>query len=111
MGFDRVRQLVGLVAFKMNMSLSRFVTEQMSIVSGLPVFRQQKSRVDEPYALASRLGFAVVQEIIRRYEAGATASMLAERLGVTRTGLLNLLHSQGAAVRSPRGLSAGCEHG
>jgi hypothetical protein len=77
----------------------------MSRLSELPAYRQQESGVDRPYALAKRLGVAVVREIVQVYEAGATAAELAERYGVSRSGITNLLHSQEAAVRSPRGLS------
>jgi hypothetical protein len=96
--------VVGLVTFKLNLPLSRFVAEQMSRMSELPLYRRQESRADLPYALAKRLGVAAVQDILGNYEAGATAAELAERYSVSRTGLTNLLHSQGAAVRSPRGL-------
>jgi lambda repressor-like predicted transcriptional regulator len=77
----------------------------MSRMSELPVYRRQESGVDLPHALARRLGAAVVQDVLRHYETGVTAAELAERYGVSPTGLTNLLHSQGAAVRSPRGLS------
>ena len=98
--------LVGLVTFKLNFSLSRFVTEQMSRLSELPAYHSQESTVDLPYALARRLGAVVVQDILRDYEAGTTAAELAERYGVSRTGLTNLLHSKGAAVRRRCGLSS-----
>jgi hypothetical protein len=97
--------LVGLVTFKLNLSLSRFVTEQMSHLSELPIYSRRQSSVDQPYALAKRLGEAVVQEIVGCYEAGATAAELAGRYDVSQTGLKSLLHAQEAAVRSPRGLS------
>jgi hypothetical protein len=77
----------------------------MSRLSELPVYRRLESTVDLPYALARRLGAAVVQEIVRIYETGAASAELANRYGVSRTGLQHLLHSQGAAVRSPRGLT------
>jgi hypothetical protein len=96
--------VVGLVTFKLNLPLSRFVTELMSRISELPVYRRQESGADLPYALAKRLGVAIVQEIVQVYEAGSTAAELAERYGASRTGIMNLLHSQEAAVRSPRGL-------
>jgi hypothetical protein len=73
-------------------------------MSELPTYREQESRVDLPYVLAKRLGVAVVEEIVQVYEAGSTAAELAERYSVSRTGIMNLLHSQEAAVRSPRGL-------
>jgi hypothetical protein len=73
-------------------------------MSELPVYRRQESRADLPYALTKRLGVAVVQEIVQVYEAGSTTAELAERYSVSRTGVMNLLHSQEAAVRSPRGL-------
>jgi hypothetical protein len=75
-------------------------------MSELPVYRRQESSVDLPRALSKRLGVAVVQEIVGCYEAGATAAELAEQHGVSHPGLKNLLHSQGAAVRTPRGLSS-----
>jgi hypothetical protein len=78
----------------------------MSDLTELPVYRQQESGVDRPYALTKRLGAAAVQEIVRVYEAGTAAAELAEPYGVSPTGLTNLLHSQGAAVRRPRGLGA-----
>ena len=96
---------VGFVTFKLNLTLSRFVTEQMSRLTDLPVYRRQESSVDQPHALARRLRAATVQDVLREYEAGTTSAELADRYGVSRTGLKNLLHSQGAAVRSPRGLS------
>jgi hypothetical protein len=95
---------VGLVTFKLNLPLSRFVTEQISRMSELPVYRRPETSVDPPYALARRLGWAVIQDVLRHYEAGATAADLAEQYGVSRTGLTNLLHAQGAVVRIPRGL-------
>ena len=77
----------------------------MSRLFELPVCRRQEAGVDLPYALSRRLGAAVVQEIVGCYEAGATSDELANGYGVSRTGLQHLLHSQGAAVRSPRGLT------
>ena len=77
----------------------------MPRLSELPDYSQQEANTDLPNALARRLGAAVVQDILGDYEAGATAVELAGRYGVSRTGITNLLHSQGAAVRSPRGLS------
>jgi hypothetical protein len=77
----------------------------VSRLSELLVYRRRESRADLPYALARRLGVAVVQEIVGAYEAGATSAELANRYGVSRTGLQHLLHSQGAAARSPRGLT------
>jgi hypothetical protein len=97
---------VRLVTFNLNSALSRFVTEQMSRLPELPVHRREVSSVDRPYALARRLGAVVIQEIVRCYESGASAAELAERYGVCHTGLKNRLHAQGAAVRSPRGLSS-----
>jgi hypothetical protein len=97
--------VVGLVTFKLNLALSGFVTEQMPRISELPVYRRQESGVDRPYALSKRLGMAVVQELVGCYEAGATSADLADRYGVSRTGLTNLLHAQGAAVRRRCGLS------
>ena len=82
------------------------MTKQVSRLTELPVYRRQESRADRPYALAKRLGAAVVQEIVRVYGAGATAAELAGRYDVSRTGLTNLLQSHGAAVRRPRGLGA-----
>jgi hypothetical protein len=77
----------------------------MSRLSELPAYHSQESSADRPYALSRRLGAAVVQEIVGCYEAGATAAELAERYSVSRTGITNLLHFQGATVRTPRGLS------
>jgi hypothetical protein len=76
----------------------------MSRMSELLVYSRPESSVDPPYALAKRLGAAVVHEIVGCYETGATAAELAARYGVSRTGITNLLNSQGATVRTPRGL-------
>jgi hypothetical protein len=98
--------VVGLVTFKLNLVLSRFVTEQVLRLSELPVYRRQEAGVDQPYALVRRLGAAVVEDVLRRYEAGATAAELAGRYGVSRTGIQNMLHAQGATIRTPRELSS-----
>jgi hypothetical protein len=49
--------VAGLVTCKLNLPLSRFVTEQISRLSELPVYRRQESTVELPYALAKRLGW------------------------------------------------------
>jgi len=46
-----------------------------------------------------------VAEIGEAYEAGATSTELAERWGVSRTGLLKLLRDSGMRVRTRRALT------
>lgn len=96
--------MVGTVRPKLNPALVRFVASQTQGTDGMPSYVPV---LVEPahYRLAGRLGPEVIAEVVRTYEAGATSGELAERLGVSPSGLKGLLHSAGAKVRTPRGLT------
>ncbi len=64
--------------------------------------RQARRR---PHALPRRLGSSTVAALIGAYEEGSTTAQLAEHYGVSRTAVKDLLHTHGAAVRRPAGLS------
>ncbi len=59
-----------------------------------------------PAALSRRLDKHLVAEIGRAYEAGTTSTELAQELGVSRTGVLNLLRGSGVKIRTRRALTA-----
>ena len=68
--------------------------------------RQPAGARQRPYAVAQRLGSSSVLELVAAYEAGATSAGLAERYGISRKAVKDLLHREGVAVRRPPGLAA-----
>jgi DNA-binding IclR family transcriptional regulator len=47
-----------------------------------------------------------VAELVAAYEAGASSAVLAERFGISKSGVNQLLHQLGVAVRTPRSLTS-----
>ena len=60
----------------------------------------------DPHAVVRRLGLSTVLALIEAYEAGSTTAKLAERYGISRTAVKDLLHAHGVTVRRPAGLNA-----
>jgi DNA-binding IclR family transcriptional regulator len=53
------------------------------------------------HALRRRLGVSEVKELLAAYRAGADCRELAHQFGVSKNGVLNLLHAEGLAIREP----------
>ena len=56
--------------------------------------------------MVRRLGLSTVLALIEAYEAGSTTAKLAERYGISRTAVKDLLHAHGVTVRRPAELNA-----
>jgi DNA-binding transcriptional regulator LsrR (DeoR family) len=100
--------MVGTVRTKLNPVLVRFVMAWTDDLSGVPEsWPGSHQLLPVPAALSRRLDKEeVVTEIGRAYEAGATSTALAHELGLSRTGVLNLLRGTGVKVRTRRALTA-----
>jgi len=72
------------------------------------VQRQDRRPKPRPrHSLALRLPTAVLHRVVEDYRAGATSRDIAKRYGISKTAVLRLLRTGGAAVR-PRGPAPGC---
>lgn len=88
----------------MNSALVNFINTHHT--SGQQLQPRAADPLPDLFSLAPRLGEERVADAIAAYEAGTSARQIAGPLGISRTGLLELLRSQGVEVRQRRTLTS-----